>query len=579
MLKNVGGVPMQQINPPQVDYVAPRVQANASAQLASALDRMAAQITSDALQVRQQEGLQFAAQNPLTAEQLNAAKDGDVSTLDLSANPLSAFGNAVRKARAFELSSHFEIEGRNELAMLLADIENGTATSEQVSNKVATMTNGYGKSLASIDPEAAFKFRATMATHGSTVLRAAYEADLKRAKAARIAKFDADFDNQTRLLEATVSQGFWNRDTGVRDANGQPVMEQRSVDELADVFRQNILRQSVLLVDHKVQREYSDKFELALKTAKVNAVTKEITQDNYMSDPVGTLKRLRAGDVGKMSPVLQQLIRDDFASVAKVEANFMAAINHRDGIKKSAQQDADRAATASFIATYEKMLSAPEGSPERRKFGEQIGQIARSAPGAIPLSIIKDIYDTREGNSAAEFNTLKGIYEGTITQPGQIWDNGSLSAKQKVSLLKTLTSEDRRDQRELDTGLAKLAGIPMIPGSPVVIDPKGIEFQRLQQLRADAQQIQSEATRDNKILTPRQTLLQLEKKLEERRNTAAATAARKQLDDVYSKRDWINGQITRDGLPALRKKAGNDVNKQREITRIEQLLKQAEGEQ
>lgn len=578
MLKNVGGVPMQQINPQQVDMVAPRVEANANAQLASALDRMAAQINNDALQVRAQEGLQFAAQNPLTAEQLNAAKNGDTTTLDLSSNPLSAFGNAVRKARAFELSSHFEIEGRNELAKLLTDIENGLATSEQVSNKVATMTDGYGKSLAKIDPEAAFKFRATMATHGSTVLRAAYESDMKRAKAERLAKFDSDFDNVTRLLEATVSEGFWNRDTGVRDANGQPVMEMRSIDELADVFRQNLLKQSVLLGDRNVQREYSDKFELALKKAKVSAITKEITQDAYVNDPVGTLKRIRAGDVGKMSPVLQQLIRDDFDSVAKVEANFMAAINHRDGLKKSAQQDADRAATATFIATYEKMLAAPEGSPERKRLGEQIGQIARGAPGAIPLSIIKDIYDTRDGNASAEFNVLRGIYEGTVTQPDQIWNNAALSAKQKVGLLKTLTSEDRRDQRELDTGLARLAGIPTIPGQPVVIDPKGQEFQRLQQLRSQAQQIQAEATGQGKILTPRSILQQLEQSVETKRNTAAAQGARKQLDDVYSKRDWINGPITRDTLPALKKKAGNDVNRVRELTRIEQLLKQAEGE-
>jgi hypothetical protein len=48
---------------------------------------------------------------------------------------------------------------------------------------------------------------------------------------------------------------------------------------------------------------------------------------------------------------------------------------------------------------------------------------------------------------------------------------------------------------------------------------------------------------------------------------------------VYSKKEWINGQITRETLPALKKKAGNDQNKLRELKRIEDLLTKSEGNQ
>ena len=110
-----------------------------------------------------------------------------------------------------------------------------------------------------------------------------------------------------------------------------------------------------------------------------------------------------------------------------------------------------------------------------------------------------------------------------------------------------------------------------------VIDPKGVQFEQLQKLRAQALQIQSQAVADGKVIQPRQILRQIEDDLEKRRNSESAKAAKKQLEDVWSKRPWINGPITRDTLPALKQKAGYDINKQRDVTRIETLLNQAEG--
>ena len=127
--------------------------------------------------------------------------------------------------------------------------------------------------------------------------------------------------------------------------------------------------------------------------------------------------------------------------------------------------------------------------------------------------------------------------------------------------------------RELDNGLARLAGIPTMPGQITVIDPKGAEFQRLQALRADAQQIQAQATREGKILQPRQVLAEVEKNLEARRNSEAAKAARTQLE-VYEKK--AGGPITADSLPALERKGTFKPN---EITRIKQLLNQSQGMQ
>jgi hypothetical protein len=576
-LRGAGGVPMVQAQQQQVDYIGPRVAAQGASQLAQILDRMSASAFQTAGPMRQQEGLQFAAQNPLTTVQIDAAKGG--STFGLGANPtesistgsLNFFDQAVAKARSLELSGHFEIEGRNELVKLLSQVEAGQIDSAQVAAKVQTMSDGYSKSLAKIDPEASIKFRATMATHGNTVLNAAYKAELDRAKSQRIAKFDSDFDNSIRLLEQTISQGSWT------DANGQ----QRSIDELADVFRKNVLSQSLLLGDKALQIEYSTKFEAALRTGKINSVTKALITDANMVDPDLTLKNLRSGQLGNMSPVLQDLIKNDFDAVAKVTANFMVAVNYKKSIADAKIADAKRAGEAEAIDLLEQIFPLPDSSPKKR---ELISRLNALPPGSVPVGTLKDLLEPKppkeaESNQALNFNLLSGIYNNTITNPNQIWGlvGKGLTGKDAVSALKLLNAEDRRDSSELNRGISTLAGIPVIPGGVVAIDREGDEFKRRMRLESQSLQIQAEAAAEGKVLTPRQILSKLEDSIAKTRNTEAAKAAQNSLK-VFEAQEWVNGPINNNTLPALERKAGTDKKKLQDLKRIKQLLRQANGE-
>jgi hypothetical protein len=574
-LRSVGGVPMAQVQQQQVDYVGPREQAQTANVLAQVLDRMSASAFQTAGVMRQQEGLQFAAQNPLTSEQIESAKGGmtmgmggrgETSSIS-STSSMNFFDQAVAKARSLELSGHFEIEGRNELVKLLAGVEDGSVTSAQVSDKIKTMTDGYSKSLANIDPEASIKFRATMATHGNTVLNAAYKEELQRKKAKDIALFDLDFDNNIALLEKTVSQGFWME-------KGQ----KRSIDELVAVFRSDIYNQSLLLGDKAIQIEYSTKFETALRTAKINSVTKALMSDENMVDPERTLQKLRSGDLGDMSPVLQQMIVNDFDAVAKVTANYMVAVNNRKSIADAKVAEAKRAGEAQAINLLEQIFPLPDGSPKKKQL---LSQLTALPEGSVPIGTLKDLLaPSGEGNAAVNFNLLAGIYNNTITQPAQIWSlvGKGITGKDAVTALKLLQSEDRRESSELDRGISQLSGIPVIPGSVVVIDPKGEEFKRRTQLQSQALQIQAAAAAEGKTLTPRQILNQLEDNIAKTRNTETAKAARKSLE-VFEKLEWVNGPINRNTLPALERKAGTDKKKLNEVNRIKQLLRQADGEQ
>jgi len=561
----IPGAVLPTVNAPQVDYVGLKAGAQYQNTVSQTLDRLSNQLFGIAKTAATEAGLQYAADNPLTDEQLQAAKTGNMESLKMG-GPLNVFDQAVRKARSFELSSTFEMEARSQMTGMLTAVEMGKATTEQVQTKLTSMMDGFSRSLAQVDPEASLKFRATSATMGNTVLAKAAEFEMKREKAQRLAKFDADFDNSTRLLEAAVSQGFWV------DPNTQ---QKRSIEELADVYRQTITTSALLLGDATVQKSYSDKFEAALKNAKVNAVTKFLlTDETSMADPEATLKNIQIGNVGKMTDVVKGMLMTDFASIEKVSANYMVAVNARNtAINQKINAD-KRVNEQKAVDLLEQIFPLPEGNAKRR---DLVNQLIALPAGAVPIGTLKDLLEpNKEGNPAVEFNLLNGIYSGTINRPDQIWGmvGKGINGKQAVGALKLLQSEDRRDQGDLDRGLAKLAGIPTMPGSVTVLDPKGTEFQRLQRLRVDAQQVQSQAAVEGKVLTPRMVLQQLEVKLEESRNTEQAKAARTALTNVWEKK--ANGPITRDTLPALEK---SGKLKPAEITQVKRLLDQAEGNQ
>ena len=559
----IPGAVLPTVNPTQVDYVGLKAGAQYQGTVAQTLDRLSAQLFGIAKTAATEAGLQYVADNPPTDEQLEAAKSGNVAPLKLGGT-FSVYDQAVRKARSFELSGMFEMEARSQMTSMLTEVELGKTTTEQIQGKLKNMMDGYSKTLSQVDPEASLKFRATSATMGNTVLAKAAELEIKREKAQRLVKFDIDFDNSTRLLEAAVSQGFWI------DPKTQ---QKRSIEDLADVYRSTISTSSLLLGDVQVQKQYSDKFEAAFKSAKINSVSRFLIGDDAaMADTEATLKNIQSGNVGKMSDVVKGLLLSDYASIEKISANFMVAVNARNSAINTKREADKRVNEQTGIDLMEKIFALPEGNAKRNLL---IKDLTALPAGAVPIGTLKDLLEpNKDGNPAVEFNLLNGIYNGTITNPQQIWSlvGKGINGKQAVGALKLLNSEDRRDQGDLDRGLAKLAGIPTMPGSVTVLDPKGTEFAQLQRLRAEALQIQAQAALEGKVVTPRMVLQQIETKLEATRNTEGAKAARKALDTVWEPK--AGGKITRDTLPGLEK---SGKLKPQEITQIKRLLDKAEG--
>jgi hypothetical protein len=343
-LRGAGNVPMVQVQPQQVDFIGPRVAAQAANQLAQIIDRMTASTLEVGKQMRIEEGLQYANENRLTEAQLLIAKGEEPGKLDLpTTRSFGYFAQAVAKARSIEISSHLEKEGRNELAKLIPQIDNGTITPEQAQQKITAVVDGYGKSeFAKADPEAMIKFRATMLTHGSTVMHRAYEKQAERQQQFKLIEFDLDFDNKRQIIRAELERGFWSP---VKDQVGTITTEDftkptRSIEDLIDVHRASTAYKAATLGDAKIQKEYSDKFEKMVSEEKINVGTSLVLTEDFMANPSVGVERILKGDLGKYSAVWAGMTE---AEKKAVRDNFSAAVSARkqgiaDSLSGSEQQ-------------------------------------------------------------------------------------------------------------------------------------------------------------------------------------------------------------------------------------------------
>ena len=101
-VENIGipGAVTPQVSAPQVDYVGLKAGAQYQNTVSSTIDRLSQSLFGIASEAAKQSGMQYVADNPITDEQLEAAKNGNVESLRLGGT-FNIFDQAVRKARAF----------------------------------------------------------------------------------------------------------------------------------------------------------------------------------------------------------------------------------------------------------------------------------------------------------------------------------------------------------------------------------------------------------------------------------------------------------------------------------------------
>lgn len=446
-IRGPGSSPMQRVGVGEVNFIAPRVQAQGSGQIAEALDRMSTSLFGEAFRQREKEGLQFAAENPPTPEQIEAAKNGRLEDLDLGGNPVSVFQQAVRKARALQLSQQFEMEGNQELVRMLELVKLGQAESDQILTKINTMTEGLGRTLAKIDPDAAYKFRASMATNGNAVYRDALQAQVKRAQEQSVIKVDENFRNRRDILQAAA-----NADPANFDLVHAPT------------FLADITRSAQVLSSPTLQSQYSQQAREAIKNAKIGVIVSKLnTPENATANPLEVRDRIRKGELGTYSPLLKSFLEGpgrDEGAVREIEKQFIDYVGEyvrlRDDAAKVDKTNRENKGNDLLIEYYR-----PNTPPKRKS------DIANELAGLRILSIeqLEKFLDPKaKGADGYVIGAIENkIMLGEITEPEELKRlsaRAGLNGEQYLRLNSQLRQGFDKDQAEARRFLNRVAGVP-----------------------------------------------------------------------------------------------------------------------
>lgn len=534
-------------------------QAQYQGTVSKVLDRMSSAIFGVAQDQSQRAGLQFAAENPLTATQLRAMATGDSSELDLG-NPLNVFNNAVRKARAIEVSAHAEIEGRDKLVELLKKAESGEIDTGAIRDQVAAITNGYGEALAQIDPEASYKYRATMATIGSKVIDKVAELEGKKRLIANRTKLDRLYQNMQKEISLYASS-----EPPINPETGLPM----SLDMITDSLKQNFLNNALTLGGVNAADTYIARIDKDITDAKVNAITQHvITDEAFTSDP-NAIKRMQMGDAGRATAAYQTLLPEDRT---KVMAAFMTADANKYTFTERARKEQEIKDKNTALDLYEQWLVAKDGGTKRSLQQKLLD---------LNVLTFEQTKNLIEGEGTTNPNVLFHIEDqidnGQITNSTDLMAEATRRGVSGQALVQLRRRMSEKVSPQVKSMQKQIAGFP--EGLGAIIDPKSAEFREYMSIQERRDQARSAALAAGKPFDEYAWTRELQREKEEKLNTADAKSARDTLKNVYEKR--AGGPITSSTLPYLEEKVRNGKSeiKPRELEEIKKLVLRAEGKQ
>lgn len=249
----------------------PEVEFQAAAERSSTLSRTLSNLSSEmfgmAQNMAEDAGARFIAENPTKLEDLQAAADGDVEKFKRDFS-LNAFGAAVNKFKATELSAYLESQLVNDANAEQVKIETGKDESgnayeidvKKLSADWKSKVDGFSGALASVSPEASYKLRATAAVHGNRLLLAATKAQNQKALA------------QAKVYIVKDVNDYANSVSNI--LRGERVTDQRTNQILG--FEESLLYERKRLLNNSLARggidgqsfalEQSEKIEFEVKT-------------------------------------------------------------------------------------------------------------------------------------------------------------------------------------------------------------------------------------------------------------------------------------------------------------------------
>lgn len=278
--QNISSLPQPNMNfgqrQPQIEYQAA---AETSSVLSRTLSSLSSQMFTTAEKLSDSAAAEFVIQNPPSEKQLIAMSKGDPAGFQKKFT-LNAFGAAVQKFQENELSAHAEIELIKKVNEVQQNIDlgrdkNGVAyevNTKRVIEDFKAMSDGWAESLAQISPDAAYKYRATAATHVNRLITAS----AKKENQLNLAK------NKIKIID-DVDNGFTNTITNIIK-NGNVYSEK---DGRYITINEQIAAEREALVSRSLPLGGADAVQYAIERANAieSAIKQGVLEEAALSRP------------------------------------------------------------------------------------------------------------------------------------------------------------------------------------------------------------------------------------------------------------------------------------------------------
>lgn len=541
---------------PQIAYEA---EARYQGALGDVLDRMSRSAFGVASEMSQRAGLQFAAENPLNPAQLEAMSKGDVSNVNLG-SPMNVFNAAVRKARAIEVSAHAEIEAREQLVKLMQRAEAGELSTDDVRSQIAALTNGYGSAIARVDPDASFKYRASMATVGGRVIEKV-----------------AEFEGQKRVIANSVKvqrlMTTMQQEIALASTSKMPIDpatgKEMPVTQYIDALKQNFLTNATALIGPTAAAQYVGRIDKDISDTMVNAVAQHISTDPQFAGRPDAVQRLLRGDAGSASNAFQALLPDD---KAKVVAAYMTADAQKYTLQQRAKAQSEEGGRRQLTGLF--VNYSLETDPEKKA---QL-QIRMLQHPSLTMDLAKTLTEPPKTSETGKAIVESLIRNGQITTEAQLWqaskEYGVYDKDLGQMFTKYLNLYAPVDGSYVK---AKLRQAANVPEGIVQIDPKSDYAKKISRYEDEFLEEQRKAAAENRPFSAKEAVDKIAKNAIAARETADVQAAKRQLEP-YEKA--LGGfKITKENYESLKHRVENGTEKRvqkRDLPVIKMLVDKIE---
>jgi hypothetical protein len=435
---------------PTVDYAATgRAQARVFESVSRGLDVMARYVATQEEARTKREAAQWAYDQDITAEQLQAALDSGRSVDQILGDPSTVFGSVSVATTAQKLSTDLTSNARQALADLSARIDGGEDLDiNKEMREISGMSAGYTDLLATLDPKVASSFSASVATLAAPVYQKGLERRIKMDQAVR----KAGAEKSMSLLPNAL-QDIFKEDKGAYTTGSNFLASETTAKVLVKAVEGELLATN----DAAFVAEQTGKIPAMIAEAKISALTGYVVE----LPTERRLSALRTGNLGDKTELFNTLDGAQKAEVRKrVRDEIIARQNADDQIRENNVQEA-RAASVTHVLSY---ISSPEGSVEFSFAKDALSAIAVNYPevidgqGIVALAKSKQTIQQpgyyEEENPSLVLELKTRIHNGQITSPEALRAEAKergLGDKQTLSLFSYLETTQKRINDDVDT--------------------------------------------------------------------------------------------------------------------------------